>query len=61
LTRAPELDHFCELVEQAGEGGEDDGVQRCDRPAAGGMVACVGVDAGGEAGDTVGQEWGLFF
>ncbi len=61
LTGPPEVDQVGEMIEQAGEGGKDEGVQRRHRPVAVGIVACVGVDAGGEAGDTTGQGWGLGF
>ena len=38
-----------------GETGEDEGVQRCHRPGLGGAQVGLGLDAGGEAGDLVGQ------
>ena len=51
----PEPDHVGEAGEQVGETGEDEGVQRCHRPGLGGAQVGLGLDAGGEAGDLVGQ------
>ena len=55
LAGLPEGEQVPEPVEQAGESGEDEGLQHRDRPAACGQAACVAVHAGGEAGNVLGQ------
>ncbi len=55
LAGLPEADEVFEAVEQAGEGGEDEGVQRRDDAGFGIVAIDLRTDASGEAGDVVGQ------
>ena len=55
LAGLPEGDEVFEAGEQAGEGGEDEGVQRRDHARLGGAVFGCGVQVGGDTGDLDGQ------
>ena len=55
LAGPPEGEHLFQAGEQARQGGEDEGVQRRNHPGAGGLVIGLGAQAGGDAGDVLGQ------
>jgi len=55
LARLPEGDEVCKAVEQADEGGQDEGVQRREGPGLGGVEVGRCPQVGGDAGDAGGQ------
>jgi len=54
---SPEGQHGFELGEQAGEAGENEGVQSRHRPGLGGAIVGFGAESCQDAGDLLGQ-WG---
>ena len=59
MAGLPEGEEVVEAGEQAGEGGEDEGVQCRDHPGLGRVVVGLGAEFGMDAGDVLGQEgWG---
>jgi len=63
LAGAPEVEQVAEAGQQAGEAGENEGVQRRDRPGplgeVGGLAVGFRAQGGQEAGGAWGQEGGL--
>ena len=57
LAGLPEGEEVFEPDQQAGEAGEDEGVQGRDRPGPGGVAVGLGAQAGADAGDVLGQRW----
>ncbi len=55
LAGCPKLHEAFEAADQAGEGGEDEDVQRRNHPVAGGLLVGLGADVGQKAGDVLGQ------
>ena len=57
-ARLPELEQGFETAEEAGEAGEDEGVQGRDRAEAAGAVGGFAVGLGAHGGDEAGEAWG---
>jgi len=60
LAGLPECQHGFKPGEQAGEAGENEGVQCRHRPGLGGVIVGFGAEPGEDAGDLQGQwGWGI--
>ena len=58
MARLPEGKELGEAVEQAGEGGQDEGVHGCDRPGLGGGAVGLRTQLRRDGGEVVGQGCG---
>ena len=55
LASLPEREDGIEAGQQAGEGGQNQGVQGCDQPGAGVVMGRLGIDAGQNGGKLLGH------